>query len=141
MTSTTRARIRRHPSGGWVADVTVNGKRRQLKAPTRAQAEERLSAALEEMGQAKEPEQLSSPSGFTIAQARELSLEVRWKGTAYERTAAIYSAAWVEFLGASCQLSAVGPLEVDRFRQLWLAQGNRPQTVNHKVSALKAETL
>lgn len=138
MTSTTRARIRRHPSGGWVADVTVNGKRRQLKAPTRAQAEERLSAALEEMGQAKEPEQLSSPSGFTIAQARELSLEVRWKGTAYERTAAIYSAAWVEFLGASCQLSAVGPLEVDRFRQLWLAQGNRPQTVNHKVSALKA---
>jgi integrase len=137
MTTETRAHLRRNPAGGWIADVTVNGKRRQLKAPTKAEAETRLALALEK-AEAPPTKAQAKPAGFTIAQARDLSMKVRWGGTAYERTAGIYSQTWVDFLGAKCQLDAVGPLDVDRFRQHWLAQGNSPTTVNHKVSALKA---
>lgn len=139
MTTETRAHLRRNPAGGWIADVTVNGKRRQLKAPTKAEAEVRLANALEKaMGPPPKAKAAAKAAGFTIAQARDLSMKVRWGGTAYERTAGIYSKTWVDFLGAKCQLEAVGPLDVDRFRQHWLAQGNSPATVNHKVSALKA---
>jgi len=137
MTTETRSHLRPNPAGGWIVDVTVNGKRRQLKASTKAEAAARLALAIEQATPAEE-QAAAKPAGFTIAQARELSLRVRWAGTAYERTAGIYSLTWVNFMGAHHQLEAVGPLDVDRFRQHWLAQGNSPATVNHKVSALKA---
>jgi integrase len=72
------------------------------------------------------------------AQARQLSLSVRWAGLAYERTAAIYSSAAVEFFGPSAPLESINATAVEQWRARLRAQGNRPATINRKMSALKA---
>ena len=48
MTTETKSHLRPNPAGGWIVDVTVNGKRRQLKAATKAEAAARLALAIEQ---------------------------------------------------------------------------------------------
>ena len=78
------------------------------------------------------------PSGFPIADARRLSLKIRWAGTSYERVAAIYSQAAVDFFGPSTPLASIGAPEIERWRQALAQGGNQPATINKKVSAVKA---
>ena len=74
--------VRRH-SDGWIADVTVDGIRRTRKAKTKAEAQCLKREMLEQL--------LARPigpgNGITLVEARALSLRIRWKGLAYERTA------------------------------------------------------
>lgn len=127
----------RKVADGWVADVTVNGTRRTGKCKTRAEALARKRELLELLLQ-REAKPNIGPAHFTLAEARELSLRVRWAGTAYERTAAIYSRHAVEHFGRYFRLCDVTAVDVDKWRQALLAKGNRPSTVNRKVSALRA---
>ena len=127
----------RRTADGWIADVTIGGKRRTAKARTKNEALARKRELLEQLA-ARPSANRSSGVGITLHEARQLSLRIRWKDTAYERTAAIYSQSAVEFFGPSTQLGSIGAPEIDRLRQHLLGKGNQPRTVNMKVSAIRA---
>ena len=126
--------VRKAADGSWVADVSVNGTRRTARCRTRSEALERRRQLLEQLLQ----RDASPITRFTLAQARSLSLKVRWAGKAYERTAATYSQAVVDHFGAGCCVDEITAPEVEAWRQRLLAGGNRPATINRKVSALRA---
>jgi len=134
MAGTVRQRKDADGATRWIADVTIDGKRRQASGRTKAEAE-RLRRELRQQLMA---EPVVSAAGFTITQARQLSLQVRWAGKAYERTAAIYSAAAVDFFGASTPLQTINATAVEQWRASLRKAGNQPATINRKVSALKA---
>lgn len=124
----------RRTADGWIADVTINGSRRTAKRKTKAEAIEAKRQLLELLVARSK----GDPAGVTIADARALSLRVRWAGKAFERTAAIYSAAAVEHFGPLTQLGSITAPAVEEWRQLLLRSGNRPGTVNAKTSCLRA---
>jgi integrase len=134
MTGTVRKRTDASGEIRWIADVTIDGKRRQASGRTKAEAERKRR----ELRDLMLAEPVVSASGFTIAQARQLSLSVRWAGLAYERTAAIYSASAVEFFGPTTPLESINATAVEQWRARLRTKGNRPATINRKLSALKA---
>jgi integrase len=121
---------------GWIADVTVDGVRRTRKAKTKAEALAKQKELLEQIATRSNTNR-SSGTGITLKEARALSLRIRWKGLAWERTAGIYSQHAVEFFGPTTQLDSIKAPDVERWRQYLLEGGNSPATVNHKVSCLK----
>ena len=122
---------------GWIADVTVDGIRRTRKTKTKAEALRAQKDLLERVAQ-RPATNRSTGTGITLRDARELSLRIRWKGLAWERTATIYSQQAVDFFGPSVQLASLGAPEIERWRQHLLASGNQPTTVNKKVSCVRA---
>ena len=128
--------VRRTPTG-WLADVSINGVRKTGLCKTKSEALARKRELLELL-LAKDATQPPALQLFSLADARKLSLDVRWRGTSGERTAAIYSQAAVDHFGAHTLLSDVTAPAVDAWRRKLLAAGNRPATVNKKVSALRA---
>lgn len=122
----------RRTATGWVADFRINGKRKQLAARTKTEARERMAKAI------ADSEQQAPSSGYTLKEARLLSLRVRWAGLACEATAAGYSADVVEFYGESYLVSNINAREVERFREYAKAKGNRPATINYKTSTLQS---
>jgi integrase len=124
----------RRVDDGWVADVSVNGTRRTAKRRTKAEA----MKARREMLELLLARTQGRPEGITLADARALSLRIRWAGKAFERTAAIYSQAAVDHFGPVTQLDTITARQVDEWRQLLLQRGNRPATVNAKTSCLRA---
>jgi len=123
----------RRTATGWVADFRIHGKRKQLAARTKTEARERMAQAIAD----SEQQQAPGP-GFTLKEARLLSLRVRWAGRACETTAAGYSADAVAFFGEEAQVSSVNAREVERFRDYCRAKGNKPATTNWKVSCLQS---
>ena len=123
----------RKTENGWVADFRVGGKRRQLRAKTKAEAQERMARELAELEQ-----QPAQTSAFTLKEARRLSLEVRWKALACETTAAGYSADVVAFFGEDTPLASINAQEVERLRAYLRAKGNKPATSNWKLSCLQS---
>jgi integrase len=126
----------RRTATGWLADVSVNGVRKTGLCKTKAEALARKRELLEAL-LAKDASPVATQL-FTVADARRLSLKVRWRDTAGERTAAIYSQAAVDHFGAHTPLSAITAPAVDAWRDKLLASGNRPSTVNKKISAVRA---
>jgi integrase len=128
--------VRKAADGSWIADVSVAGVRKTGKCKTRAEALARKREFLELLLQ-REAKQVQR-STYTLAEARELSLRVRWDGMSYKRTAAIYSREAVAYFGLGfpcCELTAA---LVDEWRQVLAAKGNRPSTINKKVAAIRA---
>jgi integrase len=126
----------RRTATGWLADVSVNGVRKTGLCKTKAEALARKRELLEALVSLE-----ATPPGlslFSLKDARQLSLQVRWAGTAGERTAAIYSQAVLDHFGAHTLLSEITAAGVDAWRRKLLSSGNRPATINKKVSALKA---
>lgn len=125
--------VRRH-SDGWIADVTVDGVRRTRKAKTKAEALALKRALLEQL--------MARPSGpgngITLQEARDLSLRIRWRGLAYERTAAIYSQEAVDHFGPHAPLCSITAPMVEEWRQKLLVKGNRPGTINMKVGTIRS---
>lgn len=125
--------VRRY-SDGWIADVTVNGVRRTRKAKTKAEALALKRELLNELS----TRPVGPGNGITMQEARELSLRIRWEGLAYKRTAAIYSQEAVDHFGPYTQLGAITAPLVEEWRQKLMAKGNRPDTINKKVSAIRS---
>ena len=123
----------RKTTNGWVADFRVGEKRRQLRAKTKAEAQERMAKEL-----AAVKEDAGPREGFTLEQARRLSLEVRWAGKACETTAAGYSADVVAFFGEATALASINAQEVERLRAYLRAKGNSNATINWKASCLQS---
>jgi integrase len=127
----------RRTATGWLADVSINGIRKTGLCKTKAEATARKRELLELL-MARPATQLPIHQLFSMADARRLSLDVRWKGTAGERTSAIYSQECVDHFGPHTLLSDITAPAVDEWRRKLLAKGNRPATVNKKVSGLRA---
>jgi integrase len=127
--------VRRAADGSWIADVTLNGVRRTGRCKTRSDA---LARKRELLDQLLQREAKPAAPIFTMKEARALSLRIRWKDRAYERTAAIYSKEAVEFFGEFFPVNEITAALVDGWRQQLLSKGNRPSTVNRKVSAIRA---
>lgn len=119
---------------GWVVNLHQNGKRRQLSAATKAEAQARLQEAL----QATPVTPKTRYAAFTLAEALELSREVRWKDTPGGRTALINAQKWVKRFGPKHPLEDIKAVDVNQFRQEQLKAGSQPSTVNHVTSALRA---
>lgn len=131
--------MRRDPSGrGWIADVSIDGRRKTARASTKAEAETRRRGLLQALLDGPPASRPRPAAAFTLADARRLSLQVRWAGKAYERTAAIFSRAVLDGLGEDLGVEEVTPPMVIAWRQKLLDGGNTPSTVNKKVSALAA---
>lgn len=128
--------VRKAADGSWIADVSVAGVRKTGKCKTRAEALARKREFLELLLQ-REAKQVQRFT-YTLAEARELSLRVRWSGLAYQRTAAIYSQEAVTYFGPGFPCSELTATLVDEWRQSLTAKGNRPSTVNKKVAAIRA---
>ena len=125
--------VRRY-SDGWIADVTIGGVRRTRKAKTKAEAQALKRELLEQLM----ARPIGPGNGITMAEARALSLQIRWEGLAYKRTAAIYSQEAVEHFGPDAQLGSITAPMVEAWRQRLMAKGNRPDTINKKVSAIRS---
>lgn len=128
--------VRKAADGSWIADVSVAGVRKTGKCKTRAEALARKREFLELLLQ-REAKQVQR-STYTLAEARELSLRVRWNGLSYQRTAAIYSQEAVTYFGPGFPCSELTATLVDEWRQALTSKGNRPSTVNKKVAAIRA---
>lgn len=125
--------VRRTPTG-WVADVTVAGQRKTALCKTKQEALGRKRELLELLLH----KDASPLPLFSMQDARRLSMDVRWRGCSSERTAGLYSQAAVDYFGANTLLSDITTPQIDAWRRHLLASGNRPATVNKKVSALRA---
>lgn len=119
---------------GWVVNLHQNGKRRQLSAATKAEAQARLQEALQ--GLTATPK--TRYAAFTLAQALELTIEMRWKNTPGGRTAIINAEKWLKRFGPTCPIEDIRAVDVKDFRQEQLKAGSRPSTVNKVTSALRA---
>ena len=121
-------------ANGWTVNLQINGKRRQLSAATKADAQARLQEALQATPAAPRPQ----AAAFTLAEALELSREVRWKDTAGGRAALINAQKWIKRFGSKHPLEDIKAVDVNQFRQSLLQAGSQPSTVNHVTSALRA---
>ena len=124
----------RQTSTGWIADVYIEGRRRQLKASTKAEAQARMAEAL--------AGRLPAPGGrsggqFTLRDAVALTERVRWSKNANCRSQLCFAAQVLAYLGPNTPLAEVGPDQVEAMREHFIQQGNRPSTINAKVSCLK----
>jgi len=124
----------RQTATGWVADVYIEGRRRQLKASTKAEAQARMAEAL--------AGRLPAPGGrsgghFTLRDAVALTERVRWSKNANCRSQLCFAAQVLAYLGPNTPLAEVGPDQVEAMREHFIQQGNRPSTINAKVSCLK----
>jgi integrase len=123
------------PRGCWVVDVRFGGHRRQLSAPTQKEAKALYS---KEIARLLSRGITDASRSFALGEARQLTIQTRWKGMASERTASGYAQDVVDFFGPDFELSEIRAPGVERFRQAMAAKGNQPATINKKVSALKA---
>ena len=121
---------------GWIADFNVNGKRRQIQRNTKREAILAMELCYQEAEKVAALEIQLKP--FTLKEARAQSLLRRWRGQAAESTAALNSQQVVEFFGADTPLELLTASEVERFRDAMLRRGNKPATVNWKVSCISA---
>lgn len=126
----------RKTGNGWTADFTINGKRKQLKRNTKKEALIAMELCFKEAEMMNKLEVREKP--FTLKEARAQSLLRRWAGTEAEKTAAGNSQQVVDFFGADTPLDLINAQEVERFRTYMLRRGNKPATVNWKVSTISA---
>lgn len=127
----------RRTATGWLADVSVNGRRKTGLCKTKSEALARKRELLELL-LTVEASPIPAQTLFSVKEARRLSLDVRWRDTSGARTAAINSRAAVEHFGADTPLASITTAAIDGWRNKLIAQGNRPATINKKVSALRA---
>jgi integrase len=119
---------------GWVVNLHQNGKRRQLTAATKAEAQARLKEAL----QTNPATPKTRYAAFTLREALALSIQVRWKDTPGGRVAVINANKWLKRFGPEYPLADIKAVDVNQYRQELLKQGKQPSTINHTVSALRA---
>ena len=143
MTTTTRGRVRPKEKAGssvWVADFVDprTGKRRQLEHPTEAAAWHTIQQAQQSVLEAPTAAPTVQSKGFTLAEARKLSLAVRWAGKACERNAAGCTQVVVDYFGPTTPIASINATAWEEFRTYLRRKGNKPASINWKQSAFSA---
>jgi integrase len=136
--STTFGKVRKTKEGGWIADVSIGGRRKIGRAATKKEADARRRELVAELlAGAPQVAVIPPEASFRMSDALRLSAAIRWAGTPGERTALINAKAAVQHFGPHTEVSSITARAVDGWRQELLRAGNRPATVNHKCSALR----
>jgi len=120
-------------ASGWVVNLRVDGRRRQLSCTSKADAQRRLAEALQGHTEATE----KPSAGYTLREALNHAHEERWRGQTGERTAVLYAQQVVEFFGAQALVEDIDYLAAERFIKHLQEQGNQAQTINAKLSKLR----
>jgi len=133
---------------GWTADFTspLTGKRRQVVVESEdagwalIQQEGQAAAIAEDKARRTGVKQApAAPTGgFSVQQAWELSWERRYKGREYGRTTEHNYKRIREFFGTRTQLTAIGNIWFNEWRESMLAEGLKPAGVNRVTSTLGA---
>ena len=126
----------RRTTQGWVADFVVDGKRKQLRRRTKAEASDAMGRAISEAALLADHRAQEKP--FTLKEARLLTIQTRWQGLACLETASGYSRDVVEFFGEDTPLESITPLKVKELREYLKGKGNSAGTINYKVSTLSS---
>jgi integrase len=134
----TAGTVRKRADGRWIADVTLNGIRRTANRKTKGEAVAARRELLNELAAGAPLPGQGPITRYRLADARRLSMQVRWAGRAFERTAAIYSKEVIEFIGPETDVSSINAQQVTDLRAHLQAKGNRPATINSKVSTLRS---
>lgn len=121
----------RRSGNAWVADFTVNGRRKQLKRRTKAEARDAMALCLTEV------ETKSPPKAVTLSEARRQTILTRWRGLPSLKINSQTSEEALAYFGDIC-LDQITCEKVKQWRLYLLAKGNKPATVNRKVSCLSA---
>ena len=123
-------------ASGWVVNLRINGQRRQLSASSKAEAEQRLAQVLSNPQQAL-PQATTHRNGYTMAKALAAAAKHVWAGQTAEETALSYAAQVVQVLGSSTRVEDVRFSDVEAMLRHFQEQGNKPQTINAKLSKLR----
>ena len=120
----------RRSGNAWVADFNVNGRRKQLKRRTKAEARDAMALCLTEV------ETKSPPKTVTLSEARRQTILTRWRELPSLRVNSQTSEEALAYF-EDVYLDQITCERVKQWRHL-LAKGNKPATVNRKVSCLSA---
>lgn len=120
-------------ASGWVVNLRINGKRRQLSAKTKAEAQQRLTEALQQ------PRMSAVAVGpFTLHQALRKAIETEWDGSKPDHRAALSMAEQIlEFFGPSTPVVDITYQDAERLIAWGKARNNQPSTINNRLSRLR----
>jgi len=118
----------------WVADFKIDGKRKYLTRASKAEAIKAEKLAIERAAWEAEVYTQS----FTIKEARDQTILRRWMGTPSESNMSRESQEAVDFFGPEYALARLTAMEVERYRDHLRRLGNKPATINRKVSAISS---
>ena len=121
-------------ASGWVVNLNINGKRRQLSAKTKAEAEQRLEEALLQPEQ-KHPVALGP---FTLRHALRRAIEDEWDGSKPDHRSAVSLAQQIlEFFGPDTPVIDITYQDAERLIEWGKARNNQPSTINNRLSRLR----
>lgn len=123
--------IRRHKSGGYIVDLTRNGRRQTRVFHTLKQA---VSARLEMAEQAEQ--EPSSRRGWSLSEAVRQTQALYWHGNGGERVAMINARTALEFFGANTLVQDISQESIGKYLMFLLDHGLSGSTINRKLSAL-----
>ena len=120
-------------ASGWVVNLRINGKRRQLSARTKAEAQQRLTEALQQ------PRMAAVAVGpFTLHQALRKAIETEWDGSKPDHRPAVSMAEQIlEFFGPSTAVVDITYADAERLIEWGKARNNQPSTINNRLSRLR----
>lgn len=117
----------------WWYDCRIAGRRR--RGSTGCTDYEEAKAAAHQLASAQ---QESTQEGWTLRQAVDRTIEVRWSGTRGERTATLNAEHAIVYFGAEVSLESIDTDRLDGYIQ-WLRQLSlSDSTINRKLAALRA---
>jgi integrase len=138
MKGKTRDGIRQR-GGSYLVDVTVQGERRTATYKSYEEAViGRLQLEAELRGAVIKREAAATPNSWTIQQAYEKTLEVRWQGTKNETKAARNARDAVAFFGKARALDSIDKDAIDEYIKHLRKKGNSAGTMNRKLASLSA---
>lgn len=123
--------IRRHKSGGFIADMCISGRRKTKVCKTLEEAiiaRKGLSAVV--------AQESDNANEWTLEQAISKTFTLVWAGKGSEATNFFNSQAAVKYFGAQTKLKGITLDKIDNYVEHLLEQGNSGGTVNRKLSCL-----
>ena len=129
----------RQRGNSFLVDVTVNGKRRTATCATYEEAKvKRLQMEADLRGAALEQKQVD-PACWTMRQAFNKSVDIRWANSKNEAKARATAEEAVQFFGEDRALETIKTTDVDDYvAHLKRNLKNGPATINRKLAALSA---
>ena len=117
----------------WVVNLHINGKRRQLSAKTKAEAQQRLAKALQQ------PRISSAVVGpFTLHEALSKAIETEWDGSKADHRAALSMAEQIlQFFGPSTPVADITYADAERLITWGKERNNKASTINNRLSRLR----
>jgi integrase len=129
----------RQRGDSFLVDVTVNGKRKTKTCTTYDEAVvARLQMEAELRGAVIKQEAASTPTSWTIQQAYDTTLDMRWRDTRNEVKAARNARDAVAFFGKTRTLDSIDKAAIDEYIKHMRAKKNSPGTMNRKLASVSA---